>query len=39
MVQDRLSVLDSLLSLPAVGLRDFVEGAAIHTSRQTVNLL
>ena len=31
MVQSRLVVLDSFVPLPAVGLGDFVEGAARYT--------
>ena len=32
MVQDRLCPLDYLFALPAVGLKDVVEGCALHTS-------
>ena len=39
MVQDRLFALDRLLPLPAVGLEDFVESEALHTSRRTVKLI
>ena len=39
MFQDWLFVLDRLLPLPAVGLGDFVEGCALHTSRKLVNLV
>ena len=31
MLQDRLVALDRLVPLPAVGRKDFVEGAALHT--------
>lgn len=33
MVQHRLVTLDRLLPLPVVGLGDFEEGFALHTSR------
>ena len=36
MVQDWLFALISLLPLPAVGLKDSVEGQALHTSRGMV---
>ena len=39
MVQNRPFALDRFVSLPAVGLGDFVEGFALHTSRRTVKLI
>ena len=36
MVQNRPVALDGWLPLPAVGLKDFVEGFALHTSREGV---
>ena len=39
MVQNRPFALDSFVSLPVAGLRDFVEGEALHTSRRTVKLI
>ncbi len=36
MLQNRLVALDCLLPLPAAGLKDFVEGYALHTSRRSV---
>ena len=33
MVQNQPAMLGSFVPLPAVGLGDFVEGAALHTSR------
>jgi len=39
MLQNWLFTLDSLLPLPAVGLGDFVEGLALHTSRKRVKLV
>ena len=39
MVQDRLVTLDRLVLLPAVGLGDFVEGYALRTSRQRIELM
>ena len=38
-VQNRPVALDSLLPLPAVGRKEFVEGEAIHTSRKSVKLI
>ena len=39
MLQHRLVALNRLLPLPAAGLKDFVEGAALHTSRRRVTLI
>ena len=39
MVRNRLVARDRLFPLPAVGLKDFVEGAALHTSRKSVWLI
>lgn len=36
MVLNWLFAIDSFLPLPAVGLKGFVEGAALHTSRRSV---
>ena len=36
MLQNRFLALDRLSPLPAVGLKDFVEGYALHTSRKAV---
>ena len=36
MLQSWLFALDCLLPLPAVGLGDFVEGFALHTSRKNL---
>ena len=38
MVQNRPVALDGVLPLPAVGLKGFVEGLALHTSRRAVGL-
>ena len=39
MLQNRLVALDRLLPLPVVGLKHFVEGAALHTSCKRVTLI
>ncbi len=39
MLQNRLVALDRLLPLPAAGLKDFVAGFALHTSRKRVTLM
>ena len=36
MLQNRFLALDSLSPLPTAGLKDFVEGYALHTSRKAV---
>ena len=39
LLQHRPFALDDLLPLPAIGLKDFVEGEALHTSCRTVKLV
>ncbi len=39
MVQDQLVTLDRVVLLLAVGLGDFVEGYALDTSRQRIELM
>ena len=39
MLQDRFFALDRVLPLPAVGLEEFVEGKALHTSLERRELV